>query len=338
MNKNVFLPADAVRHPHRSPLDRIPALSRGNRLRRLFHSPWRNVVFFALLLLVPAAAGEAYVRSLPNPAKYKHAYLQAHSREVKTLVLGSSHTYYGICPEALGEDAFSAAQVSQTLRYDDFLLHHYTFPNLRTVILPVSDFTLYEELEGSAEWYLANRYRLYMNCDVHGFLSVYAWEITAFRSFAEKLKSLFRPPRMRWSATGQGLEYAFPGLPKNKEWLESGKERARHNHYADLSAGRRGEAYLQHIGDFCRTHGVKLVLVSTPVHASYRAHRSRRQWADTQRRVRRFLSRYREAVYLDFSADPRFGIDDFYDTDHLNSAGARKLSALLRPQCGPQRE
>lgn len=103
---------------------------------------WR-IPLFALLLLLPLAMGEVYVRSLPNPSKHKHAYLLRHSRKVRVLILGSSHTYYGLCPERLGAHAFSAAQISQTLQYDDYLLHHYPFDSLRTVVLPISDFTLY---------------------------------------------------------------------------------------------------------------------------------------------------------------------------------------------------
>ena len=168
---------------------------------------WR-IPLFLLLLLLPLGAAEVYVRSLPNPSKDKHAYLTRHSREVDLLVLGSSHTYYGLCPERLSPHAFSAAQVSQTLRYDDYLLRHYPFPRLRTVVLPISDFTLYEELENTGEWYLANRYRLYMDCDLHGPLSVYNWEVTAFRPFCEKLKSLWEKPKMTWSAQGRASNTA----------------------------------------------------------------------------------------------------------------------------------
>ena len=61
---------------------------------------WR-IPLFLLLLLLPLGAAEVYVRSLPNPAKFKHAYLSRHAREVEVLVLDSSHTYYGLCPEPL---------------------------------------------------------------------------------------------------------------------------------------------------------------------------------------------------------------------------------------------
>ena len=109
--------------------------------------PLFRILLFAAILLLPLSAGESYIRSVPNPSKAKHAHMKAHSKEIDVLILGSSHTYYGIAPERISKRAYSLAQVSQTLRYDDFLLHHYPMPNLRMVVLPISDFSLYEELE-----------------------------------------------------------------------------------------------------------------------------------------------------------------------------------------------
>ncbi len=287
---------------------------------------WR-IPLFLLLLLLPLGAAEVYVRSLPNPSKYKHAYLTRHSREVDLLVLGSSHTYYGLCPERLSPHAFSAAQVSQTLRYDDYLLRHYPFPRLRTVVLPISDFTLYEELEDTGEWYLASRYRLYMDCDLHGPLSVYGWEATAFRPFCEKLKSLWEKPKMTWSAQGQGLEYRTEA--RGPRW-DDGATAALRNRYEDFAAGDRGVAYLESIAQYCRAHGAALWLISTPLRPSYRAAVSPAQEADTQQRLARFLRTHPEVRYIDFRAHPAFLPQDFFDADHLSLSGAQKFSDLLR--------
>lgn len=291
-------------------------------------NPWFRSGLFFLLLLVPLAAGEVYVRSLPNPAKSKHAFLSARSRTVDVLVLGSSHTYYGICPELLGAHACSAAQVSQTLRYDDWVLHRYPFDNLRTVVQPISDFTLYEQLEDGDEWYLANRYRLYMDCDIHPRGSVYDWEVTAFPVFCEKLKTLWQPSRMRWSGRGQGLEYTVGN--KAADW-DNGEKRAAVNRYDDFSRAAENERHLRRMAEYCRRRGVRLLLVSTPLRPSYRAHQSVAQLADTQRRIRRLLRQYPEVVYVDFRADNRFEASDFYDADHLSLTGARKFTLLLRP-------
>ena len=287
---------------------------------------WR-IPLFLLLLLLPLGAAEVYVRSLPNPSKHKHAYLTRHSREVDLLVLGSSHTYYGLCPERLSPHAFSLAQVSQTLKYDAYLLRHYPFPRLRTVVLPISDFTLYEELEQTGEWYLANRYRLYMDCDLHGPLSVYNWEVTAFKPFCEKLKSLWQKPKMVWSERGQGLEYRTE--LRGPHWDE-GEAAAQRNRYEDFSAAQQGMAHLAEIARYCRDRGVSLWLISTPLRPSYRAAISPAQEADTQHHLRRFLQAHPEVRYLDFRAHPAFQAHDFYDADHLSFTGAQKLSDMLR--------
>ena len=290
---------------------------------------WLRCALFAALLLLPVAAGEWYVRSLPNPAKAKHAFLAARSHEVDTLILGNSHAYYGLAPELLGSHAFSAAQVSQTLRYDAWVLAHYPFPRLRVVVLTLSDFSLYEELEEGDEWFLANRYRLYMDCDFHSCLSVYGWEVTAFRPFCEKLASLCRPPRMRWSAAGQGLEYTLESRAPGLAW-DNGPERAAANDYADLSLSRRGMGYLETIARYCEARGLTLALVATPLTRSYRAARSAARVADTRRCLAALLRRHPSVRYYDYSEAAAFTAADFYDADHLNLDGSHKLSRLLR--------
>ena len=90
---------------------------------------------FALPWLILSVLTEVYVESLPNIARDKHQWMLQHAEEVKTLVLGHSHTLYGIRPDMLGEGAFSLAQQSQTYRYDRYLLTHYPLKELKTIIL-----------------------------------------------------------------------------------------------------------------------------------------------------------------------------------------------------------
>ena len=295
-------------------------------------APALRIVAFALLVFLPLAAGEAWLRRQHNPSASKHAWLSAHSREVQTLVLGSSHTYYGIAPELLGVHAYNAAQVSQTLRYDDWLLSAYPFPRLRQVIVPVSDFTLYEELEDGPEWHLASRYRIYMHCDIHPRFGVYGWESTHFPSFCQKLTQLWKPRRMHWSHLGQGLEYTL--ADRSDDW-DNGAARAAHNAYTDLSQAPRGIAHLERIAARCHQQGARLVLVMTPLRPSYSSAQLPAQVRDTERRIAAFVARHpHEAVLLDYRAHPSFTAADFYDADHLNTDGARKLSLLIRAALG----
>lgn len=289
----------------------------------------RSLAAFALLILPPLAVGEAYVRSQPNPAKSKHAFLTARSAEVETLILGSSHTYYGLIADTLHPAAYNAAQVSQTYSYDYFVLTAYPFPRLRTVVLPLSDFSLYEELEGGPEWYLATRYRLYMDCPRHSRFGLYGFEFTAFKVFVEKLKQLWRPRRMHWSERGTGLEYTLEN--RAAAW-DNGADRAAVNRHLDFARlAEKGEPWLARIAAWCEARNVRLVLLSTPLRPSYRAAQLPAQTADTEARATRLLRRYPRTVRrIDLRDDPRFGATDFYDADHLSLQGAAKLSRLLR--------
>ena len=56
----------------------------------------KKTTIFSLCILLLLISAEIYVRHLPNPYKDKHRWMLQHSRSVKTLVLGSSHTFYGI--------------------------------------------------------------------------------------------------------------------------------------------------------------------------------------------------------------------------------------------------
>ena len=81
----------------------------------------------------------------------------------------------------------------------------------------------------------------------------------------------------------------------------------------------------------CRKRGISLVLVATPLRPSYRAEQNPAQTADMLRRIERVAARFPQTVrFLDFAADPAFTANDFYDADHLNRAGAAKLSLKVK--------
>ncbi len=282
---------------------------------------------FSLMVLAVLAAGEWYVERLPNPSKDKHRWMSAHSRQVETLVLGSSHTFYGIDPEVLGNGAFSLAQVSQTYRYDRWLLSHYPMPRLRTVVLPFSYFSLYEDFEMGIGDDYASRYLLYMDCPIHSRFSRYGLELLNADTFKEKLKSLWKPSALTWTERGFASNYRLEARAEN--W-DNGEERAYGNTYADTAAVALNCGFLHDICAWCAERDVQVVLLSTPLTETYRRHRDSVQLVRNERLLSALLRTHPEVVYLNFEADPRFVSDDFYDSDHLSTLGAEKLSRILR--------
>jgi hypothetical protein len=287
-----------------------------------------HTLIFAFAILILLGAAEYYVRSLPNPSRDKHAWMLKHSKEVRTLVLGSSQTFYGVNPAFLGEGAYFLAQVSQTYRYDCYLLQHYPFPHLRYVILPFSFFSLYEDFESQNDYTYVVRYRLYMDCDLHSRLSKAGFECLQKSAFLEKLKSLWKRPQLEWDRnTGFGV-YRFEN--RKKEWndasLKIKKDTYEKLQYMDLN-----EAYLNEILQFCARRDIKVLWITPPVSRSYYKLENARQKSQNRKVMKQILKRWNDVIYLDFEQDKRFKGEDFYDATHLNTKGAEKLACLLRP-------
>ena len=117
---------------------------------------------FAAIILVILATGEIVVRNLPNSYSYKHRYIKEHGESMSTLILGSSHTYYGIKSDELGDSVFNLANVSQTPDLDLELLRQYIgdLKNLRRVVMPISYFTFVDlRLEETPEWFRCIQYK-----------------------------------------------------------------------------------------------------------------------------------------------------------------------------------
>ena len=286
-----------------------------------------HIVLFSVLVLAFFAAGEAYVERMPNPSRDKHQWMERHAGEVTTLILGNSHTFYGIRPDSLPECAFSLAQVSQTYRYDDYLLHNYDMPWLKRVVIPFSYMSLWEDFESQEDkWFNAIRYCLYMDCDIHSRLSRYGWECRAIPSFKEKLKGLMQPPQLSWDSLGWGTNYVGHRF---EQW-DNGRQRVDENTYQDTAVVALNMGYLTRMLTWCREQSVCVVLVEPPVSATYHACKNAFQDSVNKMCINDILRRFPEVRYLDLEQDSRFVADDFYDADHLNVKGAEKLTAIIR--------
>lgn len=289
----------------------------------------KHIALFSCIVFLLLGAGEVYVEHLPNPARDKHRWMTTHAGEVRTLVLGDSHAFYGIRPDLLGPGAFSLALPSQTLRYDLYLLRHYPTEQLKDVVLTVSYFTLWEDFEllGGHEPEIA-RYHIYMDADLHPW-PLYRLECVQRQSFVERLKSLYQPPRLSWDSLGWGDNYTLD--LRADDW-DNGEARAAANTYSDTAVVAFNAGVLAELMDYCRERKIRLTLVTTPTGPLFRKHQSEQQVATNRRVLASLLQAHSEVHHLDLEADARFSSSDFYDADHLSTVGAAKLTKILRKE------
>jgi hypothetical protein len=81
-----------------------------------------------------------------------------------------------------------------------------------------------------------------------------------------------------------------------------------------------------------RAKDVALVFYTPPYHETYLRWRDPAVVTETRAMMARIVASNPNAVWLDYSTDPRFGARDelFNNSDHLNPTGARTFSLLLR--------
>lgn len=291
----------------------------------------KNVLIYSAIILALIAACEPVVRRLPSAYKYKAGWMDAHAHDVRTLILGLSHTYYGLMPDSLGPGTFNLANVTQPPDYDLALLRQYidSMPGLQRVIVPISYCTYRDELfEDTGLWPWAVRYKVDMHLPLHSDWSIYNLSIADFDTWRGKLAGLFFEQKSNTcDSLGFGLGFDLAG--RERWWASSGYETARKHTLPYIGRDTVVLACQREIIDLCRSRGAEPVFVTTPCWISYRENLDSVQLAEMRGHIS-YLVKDLGVRYYDFMADPRFVDEDFHDSDHLSDIGAAKLSRILR--------
>ncbi len=85
---------------------------------------------------------------------------------------------------------------------------------------------------------------------------------------------------------------------------------------------------MKHIAEFCKSHNIQLVLITTPCWSSYYDNLDKKQLDRMYELTHKFQQEY-QLPYFDYLKDSRFDADDFYDSNHLSDVGAVKFSKIL---------
>ena len=293
-----------------------------------------NVIKFAVGIVVLLGIAEYLARTCPNAYAVKQEWMDRHRVGVETLVLGSSHAYAGIMPQYLGTEAYNLANSSQTQRYDWLLLSRDTsqLAALKAIIYPASSLRMCYRLEDTSEWYRCIYYQLYNHLSQHGALSKYGLEVSSLQTCCWKVQSRL----LSGAADRMCDDYGWCTFYQAREdgnaaW--SDKELAeRFAKYAERDALCTSRyVYFDSIAQYCERHDVKLILVGFPVSKAFaEAPAGQNIIREADSLSLKYASRYSCIRYLDFTRCDSMTDSDFFDVDHLNSNGARKLTEMIR--------
>lgn len=215
---------------------------------------------------------EIVAESIPNSYTYKREYIEQHSAEIQTLILGSSNAYDGLNPSVLPH-AFNLANSSQTLEDDYRLLAKYidTMDSLQTVIIGLGYHSLGATTEDNRRTYYTIYMDLYPRCP----LSKYSFEVCNPEMLVKKIiKYAVSRDVTRCDSLGQRVGHTKEAAQSGAEWWNKDVDALVNNDRLDI--GNRtleieeNTQYLKAIVDLCNTHNVKPVLVQMPVMEEYK--------------------------------------------------------------------
>lgn len=296
-----------------------------------------KVALFLVPLLLVLGWFEVQLARHPEELRKKHDAWIAASKSTRILVLGSSHALFGVRCQAFSKPAFSLGWVSQTLYYDSALLSRSLarMPHLETVVQTVSYFTLEEEMDDAREISRAWAYaRIYGITPLPGVPRLDSRRFSRFAAQGNWRTVLWaahgfdhRDDLVRVQADGWG----DPIAPHSIRVQDTAFARERMAEWKSTMFPSKRQGQLRRLGSMARlarSHGVRLVLVTTPVLPALRALESpaKREW---MRRSLDSLARCEGISWFDLETDARFHPDDFADMDHLGPQGAWRFTSEL---------
>jgi hypothetical protein len=291
----------------------------------------KRLLYFITPLLFFLISLEVSVRKIPNSFQLKENYLQSNATEIETLILGSSHTLYGLNPRYFNSHAFNASNKSQSPDVDLAILKSYEslFINLKTLVIRLSYDTLFEQLKNSLEDWRLKDYKLYTSVNFD-YKIKHSSEVlsTGTRQALKTLKNNYLDyvPLLHCDTLGWGNDLKLKTKPDLKVvGIKVAKKHTAENW--DLLHGNIKN--FNEILSWCRERGIEVLLLTPPGYRSYSDNLEEKQLSKMIEVGEQLSLRYNNCTYINFLRSKDFESYDFFDPDHLNEIGAKKFSLIV---------
>ncbi len=289
-----------------------------------------KIILFTTILLFILGITEYLLRIIPNDYSYKNSYYKENAKEIKIWNLGSSHAYFGIDPTYFSSTAFNGAHVSQSIKFDYYIFNKYInqMDSLKVLILPISYFTLYSNLEyGVEKWRVVNytSYGIFLP-NIRSSVRL----LSDSKPFNRAIKSLLGKQDEKYcTELGMGTQYCYEKRSKDLAATAEAAVKRHTKNMINQETLSANQNYLKEICEICHHKNIKVILLTTPTHFSYYSTLNKKQLKITTKLCNELDEKYSNVTYLNWLKNNNFIDEDFYDSDHLNNKGAIKLTQLL---------
>ncbi len=294
----------------------------------------KKIIVFLLPLILFFGAMEISLRNIPNDYAYKNEYLENFSDEIEILFLGNSHVFYGIDPSYLDYRGFNSSHISQSMKYDYLIYDKFStqLSELKYLVIPMSYASLFLTLDDGIESWRTVNYTLYYDIQGSNTLSDHLEVTTSSgRNNAKKIFDYYvlGKDNISCSEFGFGLNY-HSSIKRDLD--KTGKDAAKRHTNASVENYYKNSNYLEKIISLAETKNVQVILFTPPVYKTYIDNMDKNQLLSMYYKIDELLEEYDHVKYVNYLDSGLFDNDDYYDADHLNEIGAKKLTELLVEQ------
>lgn len=293
-------------------------------------------LFFLIPVLLVWMVAEIFYRTAENNYTYKTEKIQEGKDEIKGLIFGNSHTFFGLNPAYFQQNVFNLANVSQNIYFDQLLFEKYVdeLPNLEFIVLSVEYSSLSQQDNTSEDVWRKYFYEAQMDLDVpivsdfnprkYSLALTRRFNVTKdyFKTYLEE-GTLVTADEKGWATNYEGqIDYSIEKLGE----IVAAK------HEDGLLDFSKNEKRLQEIIQMCKKRGIKVLIVNMPVTKAYFSHINKEKWYKITQICQKLAEEHQNVVYLPLFKNEKFELSDFYDADHLNHSGAEKASGIVNQE------
>jgi hypothetical protein len=303
---------------------------------------YKKLVFILIPVISLIIFFEVKARDLQNGFAVKKNSFEKDINNIDILVLGSSHGFFSVNPEILSRHSFNLAFNSQDLYYDYNLIDKYKgdFKNLKCLILSISYFSLWYDLNEAPEKWRKYFYQTYYNINPKSHLSLYditdakSYSYAFFFGFENVLLGMINQKMFNFGSNmnsyGWNSDTLNHTLDSTGMFLEKGKERVDFTNSLINRDNYEGNIkYIEGLIKYVNDNNINLIFITTPVSYPYSLYADKNICDEFQKKIDNYTNN-RNIYYLNYFNDNRFFMSDYNDFDHLNGKGAMKFSHILK--------
>jgi hypothetical protein len=257
--------------------------------------------------------------------KYNLFHKKIINTDTLSVVLGSSHSFYGIDSKLLDGNVFNFASISQSLMEDYSILKHINNP-IKRVIIPISYFTnwhyIYKSPEGGEKLRTIDYQKIYgIN------YPSYSNYLDIVNFISELSKRILKANEGSFDIKGNVIGRCYSNGSEIKDAKTAFDRHKFGKNFKQI------HPYLDSIHIFCSKNNIDLYFIAMPYSHDYRTYTSE---AGFDKYLKRIKEKYnnKNCFLLDFRA--HFNLSEerfmFRDADHLSFCGRSAFSKFLNDQ------